>query len=141
MCMSKKHIEYLERTNESDYQQGRISYETYIRFIDIVERCHECDLCGNGKYGDILSECRLHFVRVFASMKRDMEKIAAEKRVSTAVAVAGDTGASVESTLAAIVAEDTGVSADVDVPALADPPATEAPATPEAATGTDKPHA
>ena len=129
MCMSKKHVEYLERTNESDYQQGRISYETYVRFIDIVERCHDCDLCNNAKFGDILSECRLHFVRVFASMKRDMEKIAAEKRVHEAMAAdALAVEAAVGSNLAAIVAEDTGVLDDVeiDISDDADVPAAEA---------------
>ena len=82
MCLSKKHVEYLERTNEADFQQGRISYETYVRFSDIVERCRECELCGNNEYGDILSECRLHFLRVFVSMKRDTEKHLAEKRAA-----------------------------------------------------------
>lgn len=116
MCMSKKHVEYLERTNESDYQGGKISYETYIRFVDIVARCHECDLCGNGKFGDILSECRLHFVRVFASMKRDMEKAAAERRVNEALAAeAAVAEAAVASNLAAMVAEDTGVLPDAEM--------------------------
>jgi len=111
MCLSKKHVEYLERTNESDFQQGKISYETYIRFTDIVERCRDCDLCGNNEYGDILGECRLHFLRVFASMKRDMEKIAAERRVSEAAA-AGIPPVGMVSDLAAIVASETGVSPD-----------------------------
>ncbi len=116
MCMSKKHVEYLERTNESDYQSAKISYETYIRFVDIVGRCHECDLCGNGKFGDILSECRLHFVRVFASMKRDMEKAAAEKRASDVMAAeAAEAEAAIASNLAALVAEDTGVLPEVEI--------------------------
>jgi hypothetical protein len=84
MCLSKKHVEYLERTNESDFQQGKISYETYVRFSDIVERCRECELCGNNEYGDIQSECRLHFLRVFVSMKRDTEKHLAAKRAAKA---------------------------------------------------------
>jgi len=82
MCLSKKHVEYLERSNEVDFQQGKISYETYVRFTDIVDRCRECELCGNGEYGDIMGECRLHFLRVFVSMKRDTERIFAEKKAS-----------------------------------------------------------
>lgn len=80
MCLSLKHVEYLERTNETDFQSGKISYETYVRFADIVDRCRECELCGNAEYGDIQSECRLHFLRVFVSMKRDTEKLFAERR-------------------------------------------------------------
>lgn len=92
MCMSRKHVEYLERTNESDYQQGKISYETYIRFTDIVDRCRECDLCDNDKFGDILSECRVHFLRVFVSMKRDMEKAMLDKKLGEAAGVGPSLG-------------------------------------------------
>lgn len=80
MCLSRKYVDYLERSNEADFEQGRISYETYVRFTDIVDRCRECELCENGQYGDILGECRLHFLRVFVSMKRDTERILADKR-------------------------------------------------------------
>lgn len=80
MCLSRKYVDYLERSNEADFEQGRISYETYVRFTDIVDRCRDCELCENGQYGDILGECRLHFLRVFVSMKRDTERILAEKR-------------------------------------------------------------
>ncbi|MGC4115306.1 MAG: hypothetical protein QM765_12015 [Myxococcales bacterium] len=135
MCMSKKHVEYLERTNESDYQAAKISYETYIRFVDIVSRCHECDLCGNGKFGDILSECRLHFVRVFASMKRDMEKVAAERRANELVAAENAAAeAAIASNLAALVAEDTGVLPDVEIVESEDAVVV----TPAAAARTDK---
>ena len=135
MCMSKKHVEYLERTNESDYQSAKISYETYIRFVDIVGRCHECDQCGNGKFGDILSECRLHCVRVFASMKRDMEKAAAERRMNEMMAAeAAAAEAAISSNLAAMVAEDTGVVPGAD---LVEPEGA-AVVTPAAAPGSDK---
>ncbi|HEY3447089.1 MAG TPA: hypothetical protein VGK67_12025 [Myxococcales bacterium] len=134
--MSKKHVEYLERTNESDYQSAKISYETYIRFVDIVSRCHECDQCGNGKFGDILSECRLHFVRVFASMKRDMEKAAAEKRMSEAMAAeAAAAEAAIASNLAAMVEEDTGMLADVEIVVESEDAGV---VTPLAAPGSDK---
>jgi len=82
MCLSRKHVDYLERSNETEFQQGKISYETYVRFTDIVDRCRECELCGNGEYGDIMGECRLHFLRVFVSMKRDTEKLFAQKRAA-----------------------------------------------------------
>jgi len=135
MCMTKKHIEYLERTNESDYQQGKISYETYVRFVDIVGRCHECDLCDNGKFGDILSECRLHFVRVFASMKRDMERLAAERRASEAAAAEAQAAeAALASNLAELVAEDAGLFPDIVV----DEPDEGAPASAQAASGPEK---
>jgi hypothetical protein len=80
MCLSLKYVDYLERSNEADFRQKRISYETYIRFADIVERCRECDLCENGQYGDISGECRVHFLRLFISMKRDAEEAIKAKR-------------------------------------------------------------
>jgi hypothetical protein len=83
MCLSRKHLDYLERSNESDFHQKRISYETYIRFADIVDRCRECDLCGNGEHGDILGECRLHFLRLFISMKRDAEQHIRKRRAAS----------------------------------------------------------
>lgn len=73
MCLDRKHVDYLQRTNETDFREGKISYETYVRFVDITERCAQCDLCGNGLQGDILSECRVHLLRLFISMKRDAE--------------------------------------------------------------------
>ena len=76
MCLSRKHVEYLERSNEDDYQQRRVSYETYVRFCDITQRCQECDLLDNGTHGDILGDCRLHLLRLFISMKRDAEQTA-----------------------------------------------------------------
>jgi hypothetical protein len=82
MCLSTKHLDYLERSNENDFREKRISYETYIRFADIIDRCRNCDMCGNGEYGDILGECRLHFLRLFISMKRDAEKLLKEKQAA-----------------------------------------------------------
>jgi len=129
MCMAKRHIDYLERTNESDYQQAKISYETYIRFADIVGRCHECDLCGNGQYGDILSECRLHFMRLFASMKRDLERINAQKRVNELATRAVDDQIALD---IAAMAEESGLSTEAVV---ADPDGAGAA---EAVPGTEK---
>jgi hypothetical protein len=90
-------VEYLEKSNEVDFQQGKISYETYVRFTDIVDRCRECELCDNGQYGDIMGECRLHFLRVFVSMKRDTERLMAERAKATSEAApeakAGDPAA------------------------------------------------
>ncbi len=90
MCLSRKHAEYLERSNETEFQQGKISYETYVRFADIVERCRGCELLDNGQYGDIQGECRLHFLRVFISMKRDAEKLYKDKQAKPAPAPAED---------------------------------------------------
>lgn len=73
MCLARKHVDYLGRTNEADFREGKISYETYIRFVDITERCAGCELCDNGAQGDVHSECRIHFLRLFISMKRDAE--------------------------------------------------------------------
>lgn len=74
MCMSRKHVDYLDVANEQHYREERVGYETYIRFADLSMRCRSCDLCDNGKHGDILEECRVGFLRFFVSMKRDAEK-------------------------------------------------------------------
>ncbi len=73
MCLTKRHVTYLEESNEREFRAGKISYETYVRFCDIVDRCQGCELMNNGMHGDIMGECRLHFLRVFVSMKRDGE--------------------------------------------------------------------
>jgi len=87
MCLKRKHVEYLGRTNEEEYRQRKISYETYVRLCDIVERCELCDLFDNGVYGDIHSECRIHIVRLFVSMTRDAEAWA-DKRLKQQLAEA-----------------------------------------------------
>lgn len=93
MCLARKHVDFLGRTNEIDFQQRKISYETYIRFCDVLERCRGCDLCDNGEQGDILGDCRVHVLRMFISMKRDSERLYAERRArAQAAAVLSDTG-------------------------------------------------
>ncbi|MGI5862666.1 MAG: hypothetical protein ACOX6T_11495 [Myxococcales bacterium] len=84
MCLETKHLDYLERTNEADFREKRISYETYIRFADLIDRCRCCDLCDNGEHGDILGECRIHLLRLFISMKRDAERRLNEKAAAKA---------------------------------------------------------
>ncbi len=71
MCLAKRHVDYLEQSNEREFRDGKSSYETYVRFTDIVDRCRGCSLMDNGMHGDITGECRLQFLRVFVSMKRD----------------------------------------------------------------------
>ena len=79
MCISRRYVDYLERSNEFEFQEKQISYETYVRFAHVLERCSKCELCGNGQYGDIMIECRLHVVRLFDSMKRDQRKVVNKK--------------------------------------------------------------
>ena len=74
MCLARKHVDFLEITNEQDFRSGRVSYETYLRFGDIAMRCRQCERCDNGEHADILPECRVHFLRFFISMKKDGEK-------------------------------------------------------------------
>lgn len=74
MCISRKHIDFLDASNEDDYRAGKVSYETYIRMSDIASRCRQCDRLDNGRQGDILDECRVHYLRLFVSMKRDAEQ-------------------------------------------------------------------
>jgi hypothetical protein len=85
MCLSRKVVDYLERSNERDFNGGRASYETYVRFCDIVDRCHACERFDNGAYGDMLGECRLHVLRVFVSMKRDVEQVLLQRALSPTV--------------------------------------------------------
>ncbi len=86
MCLSRKVVDYLDRSNERDFSGGRASYETYVRFCDIVDRCRACARFDNGAYGDMLGECRLHVLRVFVSMKRDVEQVLLQRALSPTVA-------------------------------------------------------
>jgi hypothetical protein len=79
MCLSRKVIDYLERSNERDFRAGRASYETYVRFGDIVDRCRSCDRFDNGRHGEMLGECRMHVLRLFVSMKRDVAQLYLER--------------------------------------------------------------
>ena len=80
MCLSQKHVEFLLRTNEVDLHKGTISFESYAKLLSVVERCADCDRCDNGQFGDILPECRVHFLRIFMSMKRHTEQLLAQRR-------------------------------------------------------------
>ncbi len=74
MCLKREHVAFLEAANERHYAEARIGYETYIRFEDQATRCRACELCENGRQGDMLEACRVSFLRFFISMKRDAEK-------------------------------------------------------------------
>jgi hypothetical protein len=89
MCLSRKVVAFLERSNERDFDGGRASYETYARFCDIVGRCRSCRLFDNGVYGDMYGECRLHVLRVFVSMKRDVAQLYLQRAEAAALAAAG----------------------------------------------------
>lgn len=82
MCLPLKHVELLEQTNYADYEQGRVSFETFFRFRRMVAKCHACALCDNGAHGDTASECRFEILRIFVSMKRDSEEKILGKRES-----------------------------------------------------------
>ncbi len=79
MCLSRKVVDYLEQSNERDFRAGRASYETYVRFNDIIDRCRGCELFDNGKHGEMVGECRMHVLRVFVSMKRDVAQLFLER--------------------------------------------------------------
>lgn len=79
MCLSRKVVDYLEQSNERDFRAGRASYETYVRFCDIVERCRRCELFDNGRHGEMLGECRMQVLRVFVSMKHDVAQLYLER--------------------------------------------------------------
>ena len=83
MCLGSKHLDYLERTNEADFREKRVSY---------IDRCRCCDLCDNGEHGDILGECRIHLLRLFISMKRDAERRLNEKAAAKASTGSGESG-------------------------------------------------
>jgi hypothetical protein len=82
MCLSRKVVDFLDQSNERDFRAGRASYETYVRFSDIVERCRSCELYDNGRHGDMQGECRLHVLRVFVSMKRDVAQSYLERELA-----------------------------------------------------------
>ena len=71
MCVSRRHLAYLEGKNEDHFREKLISYETYVRFADQSRRCWECPLMDNGLQGDMLDECRLRMLRYFVAAKRD----------------------------------------------------------------------
>ncbi len=82
MCLSREHLAFLEARNEEDYEQGRIGYETHVRFADQSSRCAGCDLLDNGRQGDMLEECRLRILRFFISGRQDDERRLAGQGVS-----------------------------------------------------------
>lgn len=82
MCMSLRHVDFLDTSNEDDYRFGRISYETYIRMADITARCRQCDRMDNGEQGDMLDECRTTNLRLMGSLNRDAEARIREKRAA-----------------------------------------------------------
>lgn len=71
MCVSRRHLVYLETKNEDHFRDGLIGYETYVRFADQAQRCWDCSLMDNGVQGDMLDECRLRLLRYFVAAKRD----------------------------------------------------------------------
>ncbi len=97
MCISRRHVDFLDASNEDDYRLGRVSYETYIRMSDIASRCRQCDRMDNGQQGDILEECRVHYLRLFVSMKRDAEQHIREKYPARREADEADEAAVAES--------------------------------------------
>ncbi|MFN7133190.1 MAG: hypothetical protein ACK4N5_14015 [Myxococcales bacterium] len=88
MCLARKHVDYLDFTNEEEYRSGKISYETYIRMSDIAMRCRQCERMDNGQQGDVLDECRVHFLRLFVSMKHDAESAIRARRAAQEAAEA-----------------------------------------------------
>ena len=74
MCLSDKYLQILRELNESDFRNGRASMETYDRFRRLFARCDLCVLRENGCYGDALPDCRQDFLRLFISMKNDVER-------------------------------------------------------------------
>lgn len=80
MCLSARHLDILRRLNEQDFARGRASQETHGRFIDLFERCASCPHFDNGAFGDVPSDCRQAFLRLFISMKRDAENYLLSKR-------------------------------------------------------------
>lgn len=81
MCLSARHLDILRTLNEQDLAARRASPETYDRFREIFERCARCPHFDNGAFGDVRSECRQAFLRLFISMKRDAESYLIRKRL------------------------------------------------------------
>lgn len=74
MCISERHLNVLEYLNTSDFAVGRSSRETYERFLSLFVRCHACARMGNGCHGDVADDCRQAFLRLFISMKSDVDR-------------------------------------------------------------------
>lgn len=73
MCLSERHLNVLEELNTADFRVGRSSRETYERFLALFVRCHACARMNNGHHGDASDDCRQAFLRLFISMKSDMQ--------------------------------------------------------------------
>jgi hypothetical protein len=71
MCISRKHLAFLEAQNERDYMDEKITSETHLLFNEHRGHCQGCDRLDNGVQGDLYDECRLRILRYFVSAKRD----------------------------------------------------------------------
>lgn len=89
MCLSARHLDILRRLNDQDFARGRASQETHGRFTDLFERCARCPHFDNGAFGDVPSDCRQAFLRLFISMKRDAENYLIGKRLEAQASSAG----------------------------------------------------
>lgn len=80
MCLSARHLAILRRLNDEDFDRGHASQETRDRFVELFERCAACPRFDNGAFGDVPSDCRQAFLRLFISMKRDAENYLLRQR-------------------------------------------------------------
>ncbi len=80
MCLSARHLDILRRLNGEDFARGHASQETRDRFVELFERCAACPRFDNGAFGDVPSDCRQAFLRLFISMKRDAENYLLRQR-------------------------------------------------------------
>ncbi len=84
MCISSRHLEFLETTTKAEYEAGRLGYETWVRLEDQAERCWECPLRDNGQQGDMFEACRVRLLRFHIATKRDDARyLEAQAKAST----------------------------------------------------------